>query len=388
MCLIETETEERVRYFPLKKFPLWTSDNHSSLQRLREESLISFMGVKGPNFLFKIIRNLPLSAPPDCMHQVYIGVTKVLLQVTLKKTSRIDLECLKLTVSKINLPSDFKRSVRPLNELEFLKASELKTWLLYIGRALFNETINERLTSRFCLLSYAVRLLMTSSKHCCYAEKVIKKFLQDTKEDHSEVAFSANVHSLTHLTWQVRNIGSLWTSLGMMFESANYLLNSKFTGTINHLPLLVERYQRNKEAWRSSIKENEPLAAFCLKLRGKKPFRKNNLLPSLFPPDLVRQGRSFYRCQKFENFCLEGPPNEKERFFFSWTQWSTYMRKSLRFLHRGRQSLGISTNVQNIEVLCLTIGNLKKSVFVPHRWVIFGMESSECETRHQQDGTF
>ena len=107
---------------------------------------------------------------------------------------------------------------------------------------------------------------MTSSKHCCYAEKVIEKFLEDTKEDYSEVAFSANVHSLTHLTWQVRNIGPLWTSLGMMFESANYLLNSKFTGTVNHLPLLVERYHRNKEAWRASIKENEPLAEFCLKL--------------------------------------------------------------------------------------------------------------------------
>ena len=316
MCLIETETEERVRYFPLKKFPLRTSEIHSShLQRLREENLSSFMGVKGPSFLFKIIRNLPLSAPPDCMHQVYIGVTKVLLQVILKKTSRIDLECLKLTVSKINLPSDFKRSVRPLNELEFFKANELKTWLLYIGPALFNETINERLASRFCLLSFAVRLLMTSSKHCCYAEKVIEKFLQDTKEDYSEVAFSANVHSLTHLTWQVRNIGPLWTSSGMMFESANYLLNSKFTGTVNHLPLLVERYHRNKEAWRASIKENEPLAAFCLKLRGKKPFKKDILLPSQVPPHLIKQGRSFYRCRKFENFSLEGPPNEKDCFF-------------------------------------------------------------------------
>ena len=119
MCLIETETEERVRCFPLKKFSLRTSEILSSLlQRLREENLNSFMGVKGPSFLFKIIPNLPLSGPPNCMHQVHIGVTKALLQVILKKNSRIDLECLKLTVSKINLQA----AVRPLNELEFFKA--------------------------------------------------------------------------------------------------------------------------------------------------------------------------------------------------------------------------------------------------------------------------
>ena len=94
------------------------------------------------------------------------------------------------------------------------------------------------------------------------------------------------------------------------------MLNSKFTGTVNHLSLLVERYHRNKEAWRASIKENETLAAFCLKLRGNKPFRKDFLLPSQVPPDLFKQGRSFYCCRKFENFSLEGLPNEKD-FFFS-----------------------------------------------------------------------
>ena len=330
ICLIETETEERVRYLPLKYIPLRTSEIHSShLQLLREENFNSFMGVKGPSFLFKIIRNLPLSAPPDCMHQVYIGVPEVLLQVILMKTSRIDLECLKLTVSKINLPSDFKQSVRPLNELEFFKANELKTWLLYIDPALFNETINERLAWRICLLSYAVPLLMTSSKHYCYAEKVIEKFLQYTKEDYSEVAFSDDVHSLTHLTLKVRNIGPLWTSSGvrMMFESAIYLLNSKFTDTANHLPLLVERYHRNKKAWRAFIKENEPLAAFCLKLRGKKPFRKDILLPSQIPPDLFKQERSFYRCWKFENFSLEGLPNEKDCFFQLNTMEHLYAEK-------------------------------------------------------------
>ena len=56
------------------------------VKKVEDENLKSFRGVKGQSKLFKIINNLPLSAPVDCMHQVYIGVTKVLLQVIKKKT--------------------------------------------------------------------------------------------------------------------------------------------------------------------------------------------------------------------------------------------------------------------------------------------------------------
>ena len=75
------------------------------------------MGVKGPSALFKLIPNLPLTAPNDVMPQVYIGVKKVLLRVIFDKTMKVDLESLKVSVSRLMLPSAFKCAVRPLDQL-------------------------------------------------------------------------------------------------------------------------------------------------------------------------------------------------------------------------------------------------------------------------------
>ena len=44
------------------------------------------MEVKGCSKLFDLIENLPLTAPVDIMHQVYLGVGKVLLQVLVART--------------------------------------------------------------------------------------------------------------------------------------------------------------------------------------------------------------------------------------------------------------------------------------------------------------
>ena len=86
LCHIETQLEDRIRYFPYKKFPMRTIEGHAEdVQQIQRENLNSIRGIKGPSILFELIPNLPLTAPYDCMHQVYLGVTKVLLQVIIKK---------------------------------------------------------------------------------------------------------------------------------------------------------------------------------------------------------------------------------------------------------------------------------------------------------------
>ena len=314
LCLIETDVYQRSRYYPLKKYPMRTQHIYSEhLQKVQMENLQHYMGVKGVSPLSKLVKNLPLTAPPDVMHQVYLGVTKVLLQVIVKETHRTDMECLRHTVSSIKLPLEFKRSVRSLNDLEYFKANELKVWLLYIGPALFSETINETRANRFCLLSYAIRLLMLDTSFCNEAEKQINRFLEDTKLEYTETVFSANMHALTHLTWQVRNFGPLWTTSSMMFESANYLLSSKFSGTVNHLPLLVERYNRNKAAWRSPI-VNDQLSEFCEKMRAVKVFKHISIPNTDVPEDLRKNERQFYRNLKWKNFVFDISTNGKDSY--------------------------------------------------------------------------
>ena len=316
LCLDNTKMEDRILYYPFKNYPMRTARLHSiHVNKVISYKLKAFRGVKGKSALYKIINNLPLTAPVDCMHQVYIGVTKVLLQVIVKKTFSSELQCIKCIVSSIKLPCEFKRSVRPLDELEYFKANELKVWLLYIGPVLFRETINESLADRFCLLSYAIRLLMMSSEFADQGERQIHSFLRKTKDEYTDVLFSANVHALTHLAWQVRNFGPLWTTSGMMFESANFLLSSKFTGTVNHLSLLIERYNRNKAAWRAPINVNDGLTFFCKKIRIEKICSKDNSAAlSLLPKSCIQPGRKFYQQKKFNCFTLDSFPNEKDCF--------------------------------------------------------------------------
>ena len=97
----------------------------------------------------------------------------------------------------------------------------------------------------------------------------------------------------------------------MMFESANYLLQSKFTGTVNHLQLLVERYIRNKDSYRREIGDNK-LAEFASKLRGKKRFFKQ-CLSSGIPDDIRAEGDVFYSNAKLSFFELDSLFHQSSR---------------------------------------------------------------------------
>ena len=82
-----------MRFYPLKKFKMRTPQLHEQcIENLECCKLKSFKGVKGRSSLFDIIPNLPLTALVDVMHQVYLGVTKVILQVIVSKKVKKDIE--------------------------------------------------------------------------------------------------------------------------------------------------------------------------------------------------------------------------------------------------------------------------------------------------------
>ena len=92
LCLVETKRQERIRYYPFKRFKMRTAEIHNDCLRILErQRLKSFKGVKGNSQLFDLIPNLPLAAPVDAMHQVYLSVTKVMMQVIVDKTRRTDI---------------------------------------------------------------------------------------------------------------------------------------------------------------------------------------------------------------------------------------------------------------------------------------------------------
>ena len=139
---------------------------------------------------------------------------------------------------------------------------------------------------------------MILSKYADDAGKLISIYLQKLDEDYGEVVFLSNAHSLTHMAWQVRKFGPLWATSAMMFESANYLLQSKFTRTVNHLPLLVERYRRNKDSLRVDMM-GDCLQDWCPNLRQSKLKLKRRPVVSNVPEDSRKEGDAFYGCGQF-----------------------------------------------------------------------------------------
>ena len=169
------------------------------------------------------------------------------------------------------LTEDFKRKLQPLNEIKFFKANEIKVWLLYVGPSVLPFSISPALCERLYLLRYFTRLLLSSNIFVNEADKLIKVSAPNRRN-----VFSPNVHSLSHLCWEVKKYGPPGCISAITFESANYLLKTKFTETVNHLRMIVERYNRNKNI-RQEMPANDTLLGFCQKFRRERETMQPNL---------------------------------------------------------------------------------------------------------------
>ena len=181
-----------------------------------------------------------------------------------------------------------------------------------MGPVLFKSYIQSELYERFHLLSYVTRLLLISKKYADEANKLIKVFLKKTEKTFDSHVFTANLHSFNHLAWQAKNFGPLWFTSAMMFESANYLLRTKFTGTVNHLRLIVECYLRNK-ADRRRLPEKDALESFCLELRREKTDEE-------VQKDSNTSGKLFFEKFRYKTFTLRTSKYENANSFISFMQ--------------------------------------------------------------------
>ena len=72
---------------------------------------------------------------------------------------------------------------------------------------------------------------------------------------------SFNFQALCHLSWQVKNFGSLSATSASMFESVNNFPTKTFTGNINYCSITVTRYIRTLLLKKSDI-EDDSLKSF------------------------------------------------------------------------------------------------------------------------------
>ena len=177
---------------------------------------------------------------------------------------------------------------------------------------------------------------MMSSKYTVEAEDLKQLFLEKIEEAFADIVFSPNLHSLNHLAWQVRNFGPLWTCSSMMFESANYLLQSKFTGTVNILPLIVERYLRNKSSLKQDV-HDDSLAELCHQLRNtRKAFRRVPLDISCIPFEYRNENEKYFSNAELTNFELDSTLNSSAiNSFVSFVNNDVFHCGQIRFFIAG-----------------------------------------------------
>lgn len=185
----------------------------------------------GASPLLTLPINLVNGFPIDYMHNVCLGVMKKMLNTWISGTLKVRLRSYSVNLISENLvslksciPVEFNRKPRTLNELARWKATEYRTFLLYIGPIVLKNVVDIAVYEHFLLLHCAITILL-SQEHFKNFGSVAKTFLE-TFVLHSERLYGIeflvyNVHLLCHLTDDVKNFGSLDNFSSFPFE--NYL---------------------------------------------------------------------------------------------------------------------------------------------------------------------
>lgn len=153
----------------------------------------------------------------DYMHLVCLGVTKKLLSCWRSgplphRLGRHDILEIseRILACKRFIPSEFNRKPRPLAELEYWKATEYRTFLLYLGPLVLKGILTKEKYEHFMLLSISIRILLSTNRDWYqYARKLLVSFVEKIPTLYVPEFLVYNVHSLIHLSDDAIKFGSL-----------------------------------------------------------------------------------------------------------------------------------------------------------------------------------
>jgi hypothetical protein len=186
----------------------------------------------GPSPLLGIV-NLGSAFVPDYMHAVCLGVARKLFRLLFSaksgnhglRVSRNDLCKLNeaITYCRDYIPFEFQRRPRIMDDLDYYKATELRTLLLYLGPVVFRNILQGDVFSHFICLHTAIYILVSDLYSDLYnqAHRCLEMFINKMGDLYGENSLTYNVHILLHLTEFVRKHGPLDNFSAFPFE--NYL---------------------------------------------------------------------------------------------------------------------------------------------------------------------
>jgi hypothetical protein len=206
------------------------------------------------------------SFPPEFMHLVNLGVMRRLLFIWLKEVKgqyRLTFQKQNVLSSSITalssqLPIEFTRRCRGIDDFGHWKAVEFRCFLLYIGPVVLKDILPQDQYRHFLLLHFAIYSLASTEweDFLPSAALCLKRFVEGVSSIYGEGNLVYNVHVLCHLSDFVKMYGPLDFWSAFWGESYLGLLRSHFRGRRFLLSQAVNRvHEIHSLPWVTSSRE-------------------------------------------------------------------------------------------------------------------------------------
>ncbi|KAJ8680698.1 hypothetical protein QAD02_016485 [Eretmocerus hayati] len=218
-----------------------------TLVTLRLDLPPAYQNIRSPlEYLVHPLNQVPL----DPMHQVNLGVAKKHIALFLKALGNIGdgrvMDSLDNDFTSLQrwTPCEFNRKIRSIKHFCHLKATELRTILLYVGPVIFSKYMTSEAMTHFNALHLAVRIL-SDSDHCVrnnnFAKQLLRFYVEQMRRLYGDHMLVYNVHNLLHLSDEVLRFGTLDNFSAIGFESYLYIMKKMLKNGTNILSQIVNR---------------------------------------------------------------------------------------------------------------------------------------------------
>ena len=210
--------------------------------------------------------------PLDYMHCALLGCMKKMLSIWWKgplktRLSRGQKETVSTTLVNMRdcISNDFVRRPRSVSDFELWKATEFRTFLLYTGCICLKGVLKPEYYKHFLSFCVSLRLLLIpSERNILNAEQLLDKFVGNFSDIYGTHTLVFNIHSLTHLSSDVKQHGSLEEISCFPFENYLYSLKKMIRGSKH---VMQQTINRIKEKQATEIIESDELVVYPQLLR-------------------------------------------------------------------------------------------------------------------------
>jgi len=199
---------------------------------------------------FNVVSNFPL----DYMHMVCLGTMKKLIKLWMKGPLTVRLPSHKVHILsdsikglKISFPCEFSRKPRGLDEIARWKATELRTFLLYVGPIVLQDVVSNDCFKHFMSLNVAMIILLSPnfSSYLQYARDLLKYFVEMFEKIYGSHLISHNIHGLLHIADDYEIYGPLDKCSAFPFENHMKKLKSMLRKPDKPLEQVIHRYHES-----------------------------------------------------------------------------------------------------------------------------------------------